>query len=399
MSSKHESDSSSSLNEIRLRPKVVRDDISDSSGDDDQLINRIKLDFKFMRPSTPVETKPKIEKKHHSHHHHHHHHSRKHPDLLSRKHRIVELEVDNEEIKTKIKILKENIKPYDKYQLDSYDYIAIRRISKGKTSEVFIVKDMDLMIEYAQKNYEKEGGLSEKEMEKFLKLCEKNSHLKHYCLTGFYGYTLPTKDGPASVFLEYCGRGTASSLLDFASEDFTNTRRANLIMQVVAGMIYLHSHGVVRKKLNPNKILVTKRMNFKIAIFDEDQVIDDASGVELSQPDPVYCISPELLNGEECGKPTDVFSFGDILYHTVTFERPKITVKDRVNGIKAKIPNIVKPFVADIINKCWERSPEKRPTFQNIMEVLLSNEFKILDNVESIWVMDKYDQAMNKKYI
>jgi hypothetical protein len=59
-------------------------------------------------------------------------------------------------------------------------------------------------------------------------------------------------------------------------------------------------------------------------------------------------------------------------------------MKSISNGSMPTVPDTVVPFVKDIIERCWDRNPESRPTVDEIFAILCKNDFKVFPHVDSL---------------
>jgi len=79
---------------------------------------------------------------------------------------------------------------------------------------------------------------------------------------------------------------------------------------------------------------------------------------------------------KEHGLPIDVFSFAMTMYHIFTGEIPfkefdNMQVQEQIK--QGKRPSMDKPFpngIPEIIERCWDQDPNKRPRFDAICSKL-----------------------------
>lgn len=88
-------------------------------------------------------------------------------------------------------------------------------------------------------------------------------------------------------------------------------------------------------------------------------------------------IRPKVLSGSEHSRESDVFSFGIVAWEVLSREVPWKDVKiatqlailvDR--GHRPEIPSNAPAGVVKVITSCWEKLPERRPTFAQIRNLL-----------------------------
>lgn len=210
-------------------------------------------------------------------------------------------------------------------------------------------------------------------------------------MINFVGYVPKTKDNKPSLFFEYAMNGSLDTLISKKNPVFNSTRKSLCALEICAGMKHLHSMKIIHRDLKPQNILVTDRIHFKICDFGESVKYDGTS--TLSEGiGTLYYMSPEIAYGSSYDFKTDVFSFGVILFVLVTGGLPKIGVIDFMNGKKFDIPQDVTPFVSDLIISCLSMTQEKRPSFEEIIEIMKANNFMIFPDVDQFFVLERYHQ-------
>ena len=133
---------------------------------------------------------------------------------------------------------------------------------------------------------------------------------------------------------------------------------------IAAGMKFLHSKNIVHRNLNMNSILLYNLFHPKIYDFKLNKFVSEITGKivnfdELNE-DSMY-IAHEIWSENKEYKSSDVFAFSLIIYEILTKESP--TNMPHINV------NVPKSF-QDLILNCYNEDPNKRFTFDQIVNIL-----------------------------
>ena len=107
------------------------------------------------------------------------------------------------------------------------------------------------------------------------------------------------------------------------------------------------------------------------------QVID-----KKDNPNKIFGVipymAPEVLSKKPYTKESDIYSFGMIMWEFTTGKKPfhdkphdHYLMMNILNGIRPQITEDTPEFYAELMKKCWDHSPENRPTAWEIENCLL----------------------------
>lgn len=95
------------------------------------------------------------------------------------------------------------------------------------------------------------------------------------------------------LVLELAHNGELQRFLRQARQVMSESEAANIIRQVLAGLIYLHSHRILHRDMSLSNLLLTKDMHVKIADF--------GLATQLTRPDEKHmtmCGTPNYISPE-----------------------------------------------------------------------------------------------------
>jgi serine/threonine protein kinase len=160
---------------------------------------------------------------------------------------------------------------------------------------------------------------------------------------------------------------------------------AELIMYEVAlGMDWLHSHNIVHRDLKASNVLV-KVLKGEFPKY-ECYVADYECSVGVIGTG--FFRAPEILQAcKDCklrkrskvfSKAVDVYAYGMVYYEVLTgklpFEGHRGSDYDLVlNGARPMVPEYVEGWIRELLNECWQSNPKDRPSFRDILDLLLAN--------------------------
>jgi serine/threonine protein kinase len=209
--------------------------------------------------------------------------------------------------------------------------------------------------------------------------------LTHPHLVRAYEYVKPDSAQPPLLVLENLTGATLGYLLHGGRQRLGAQDLGHLGRHLCSALRYLHSRGHLHLDVKPSNI---------IACDGVARLID----LSLARP-PGRCsaglgtpgyMSPEQVTGGDLGPPADVWGIGLVLYQAATglqpFDIPGNSASGSVNTSTLSLcqTQLARPApkvrsrrrlpadVAEILDACLHRDPDKRPTLEGLDAALVT---------------------------
>jgi eukaryotic-like serine/threonine-protein kinase len=194
------------------------------------------------------------------------------------------------------------------------------------------------------------------------------------------------------IVMEYVRGATLSSLLKKRPLGIAEATR--YCVQIAEAVAKAHASGIIHRDLKPGNVMITedglvKVLDFGLAKFDPAAASHDGDSADydtaakeftLTQPGmitgTVAYMSPEQARGERVDARSDIFSFGIVMFETLSRHLPfpgpnSIAVLHNLHfspprDLGELAPKVPKPLAA-LIARTLEKKPEKR--IQSMAEV------------------------------
>jgi serine/threonine-protein kinase len=173
------------------------------------------------------------------------------------------------------------------------------------------------------------------------------------------------------MVMEWCEGRLLRKILDEEGK-LPQDRAIRIAIEVLDGLDYIHSNGVVHRDLKPENIMVDANDNIKLIDFG---IAGDSAARRLTYANftqtlgtPNY-IAPEQVKGKRGDGRTDIFAMGVILYEMLsgklpfTGPSPIAAMNDRLLNHPMP-PSVAEPSISpqlqEVIYRALERDPKNR---------------------------------------
>ena len=268
------------------------------------------------------------------------------------------------------------------------DYVLMLSIGTGNFSEVQMVENKETKILYALKCFEKRRVESlHKERDVLMEKYALEKITPHPYIIGYFGSA--KDDFEMFILYEYINGGDLwhkSVIYGMPCEKLIKY----YFIQLLLGIKHIHSFNIVHRDIKPENIMVTKDEKL-IKIIDFGSSLDlDGTDFEKKiaelkkkekkkRPDFIHFVgtpnymAPECVHNKFSDKRCDIWSLGCVLFDLITGFPPfngaseYLIFQKSIEG-KYIFPDGVVPEIAqDLIKKCIQIDPAKRPTLDEIL--------------------------------
>ena len=259
------------------------------------------------------------------------------------------------------------------------NYEVLSTLGAGGMGEVFRARDTKLGRDVAIKVLPEEFSRDRDKLARFEREARLLAALNHSNIATLYG--LEEWEGKPILLMELIDGETLADRI--ARGPIPIDEAIPLFIQIAEGLEAAHEKGIIHRDLKPSNIKVTadrkvKVLDFGLAKFLTDQVpASDASksptvsrggtkeGAILGSP--AY-MSPEQAQGEFVDRRTDIWSFGCVLYETLTGNRPfpgRSDLETMANVVSrdpdwSALPEATPMKIRDLIRRCLRKDPHRR---------------------------------------
>lgn len=203
--------------------------------------------------------------------------------------------------------------------------------------------------------------------------------LQHPNIIKCHGYFWDFDSGALCVVLEHADRGDLFREVQSrqrSGHHFSDKEVWEILGQVLDGLAYLHSKGVVHRDIKSLNLLLTSAGEVKLGDFGVSrQMSDETLCLNSFYGTPLY-LSPEIIEGKPYTDTTDVWSLGVVLYELLALRPPfnghslQDVVDAVLRGRYQPLPRSRSSEFDSVVASMLSREPSRRPPAAELVQRL-----------------------------
>ncbi|RIA87879.1 kinase-like domain-containing protein [Glomus cerebriforme] len=237
-----------------------------------------------------------------------------------------------------------------------------------------------------------------------------NRDFRYTSIIRLYGITQDPDTKNYMMVLDYAKNGSLRNYLDKSYDKLSWETKINDLYWIAYGLDEIHTNNLIHRDLHIGNILY----NYDPYITDMGLCKPaDYNALENTKKS-VYgvlpYIAPEILRGQNYTKAADIYSFGIIMYETISGLPPYHDISHDINlamkicqGLRPTFNIKVPQLIVHLIKRCLDANPLNRPSASEMKDILnpwrrLLNFNNLPEPKNSDDYYKQYDNIISTKY-
>ena len=282
----------------------------------------------------------------------------------------------------------------DGWEVDMTDVRLGHKVGAGSYGQVFRATWRAAPV--AVKLFDKQYADSEELLANVRREAALMARHRHPHVVLFMGVC--TRPPNLAIVTEFCDNGSLLDVLKAKRDDPASlpwVRRLAFGADAARGLNYLHTSrpATIHVDLNTSNLLVDRGWRVKVGDFGLSRLLQNAQsggvvqGTNVANKNASH-LAPEVLRSEPYGTPSDVFSFGCVLWTLTTLAVPWERLQVQGNNLaiahaiayehqRLELPAASVPPFPDLpeynalIRECFQEDPGARPRMDAVLERLV----------------------------
>ncbi|XP_062991367.1 serine/threonine-protein kinase PLK4 isoform X2 [Elgaria multicarinata webbii] len=251
------------------------------------------------------------------------------------------------------------------------DFKVGNLLGKGSFAGVYRAVSLKTGLEVAIKMIDKKAMHKVGMVQRVQNEVKIHCQLKHPSVLELFNYF--EDSNYVYLILEMCHNGEMSRYLKNRKNRFSEEEVQHFMHQIIKGMLYLHSHGILHRDLTLSNLLLTNNMNIKIADFGLATQLKMPHEKHYTMCGTPNYISPEIATRSAHGLESDVWSLG-CMFFTLLAGKPPFdtdTVKNTLNKVVLadyEMPVFLSEEAQDLIHQLLRKNPADRLSLSAVLD-------------------------------
>lgn len=276
----------------------------------------------------------------------------------------------SDSVEDRLRMLCESVDPRESFG-------NMRKIGQGATGGVFRATNLQTGQKVALKQVNLRQQLRKEAILSELEVLQNVTHPNIVSYLGAYLWA-----GELWTAMEYMEGGSLTQVV--TSIYMTETQIATVLRQVLAGLAFLHSHGIIHRDIKSDNILLGLDGVVKVSDFGFSAICGKTvgttktaagSGLRSSMVGTPYWMAPEIVTRRPYGPKVDVWSIGILLIEMIDGEPPYLDENPiralyliATNGSpQLKQTDKTSPLLRSFLAQCLQKDPEQRPDVETLL--------------------------------
>lgn len=260
-----------------------------------------------------------------------------------------------------------------------FNYRIVSLVGEGGMGKVYLAIHNQLGRKVAIKVLDPYLAKNPEIRARFKKEAATLANLQHPNIVTLFDYV--EEGDTCALIMEYVEGQSIDEYIQKVTGPIPEAKAIPLFSQILQGVAYAHSRGVIHRDIKPSNFIVTESGEVKILDFGIAKILDEGShkltrtGTRMGT---ILYMSPEQVKGTEVDIRTDVYALGLTLFQMVTGRCPydetlsEYQVYKMIAEEALPDPAFFYPALSIHIKKIIEKATVKDPAgrFQNCDEFL-----------------------------
>uniref|UniRef100_A0A3P8RE24 Serine/threonine-protein kinase PLK n=1 Tax=Astatotilapia calliptera TaxID=8154 RepID=A0A3P8RE24_ASTCA len=248
-------------------------------------------------------------------------------------------------------------------------YIKGKLLGKGGFARCYEMTDLSNNKMYAVKVIPQSRVSKPHQRDKITNEIELHRTLSHKHVVKFSHYFEDQEN--IYIFLELCSRKSLAHIWK-ARHTLTEPEVRYYLRQIISGLKYLHSRGILHRDLKLGNFFINENMELRLGDFGLAAKLETVEQRKKTICGTPNYLAPEVLNRQGHGTESDVWSLGCVMYTLMCGNPPFETLDLKetykcIKEVRYNLPSTLSPAAQKLISGILQKNPSDRLTLDQIL--------------------------------